>query len=250
MTDLDHERRRLNWDGCPNARDLGGFPTRNGGQTRRAAIVRSDSPHRLSAVGRQALLDHGVRTVVDLRLPAELALDASPFAEPGDHDIDYVNISFIDPDAPPTTPPATMADDYMGMLDRFRSRVAEVIRAIANARSGGVVIHCAAGRDRTGMISALLLDLVGVPRDLIAEDYGLSSEYLRSVSEAWIASEPDKRAEREADVVRWWTRPEVMLQVLAWLDRRFGGTEAYLREAGLAEAEIGAIRGRLIGVEG
>jgi protein-tyrosine phosphatase len=247
MAEFDHDARRLNWDGCPNARDLGGFPAAEGKWTRRGAIVRSDSPHRLSDVGQQSLVDHGVRTIVDLRLPEEVSANSYPFAEPGAHGITYRNVSFIDPAAPGPTGPQSLADDYVDMLDRYRSRVVDAMRAIALAPPGGVLIHCAAGKDRTGLISALLLDLVGVPRRLIAEDYALSSHYLRAQTDEWIAREPEKRAEREADVARWWTRPEVMLDVLDRLDRRHRGTAEYLRAAGLSEGDVAAIRERLAG---
>jgi protein tyrosine/serine phosphatase len=83
--------RRLAWDGCLNARDLGGYPTGDGGRTRWGAVVRSDSVAALTEAGRQALLDYGVRSMVDLRLPQEVAAHPNPFAEPGDHGVAYTN---------------------------------------------------------------------------------------------------------------------------------------------------------------
>lgn len=246
-----HDARRLDWPGCPNTRDLGGLPTVRGGHTRRGAVVRSDSPHRLSKAGQKALLDHGVRTIVDLRLPDEAASGRYSFAVPGDHGITYQNLSFISPsaagsDASESAEPLRLADDYKRMLERFSSQVVAITRAIARAAPGGVLIHCHAGRDRTGLIAALLLDLVGVPREIIAEDYALSSENLRERTEEWLSSNPDRRAEWEEDVRRYWTRPEVMGEVLAYLDERFGGTEGYLRKAGLGDDEIAALRAKLL----
>jgi hypothetical protein len=113
-------------------------------------------PDRSGHLFRAALADYGVRAVVDLRLPDELADRPNPFAEPGDHGIAYTNVSFADPAAafPPDT--FTLAENYLWVLDRFRGFVAQVMTAIARAPEGAVVIHCAAG-DRTGLISALLL---------------------------------------------------------------------------------------------
>jgi protein-tyrosine phosphatase len=93
--------RLLEWEGCLNARDLGGYATEGGRETRWGAVVRSDSPAALTEVGRAALAAYGVRAIVDLRLPAELADHPNPFAEPGDHGIAYTNVSFIDPPSPP-----------------------------------------------------------------------------------------------------------------------------------------------------
>jgi protein-tyrosine phosphatase len=247
VPDHDHHSRRLTWEGCPNARDLGDLPTVTGVRTQRAAIIRSDSPHRLTGGGARSLVDHGVRTIVDLRLPYEAAEASYPFARPGDHGISYVNISFVDPTQRGTTPGrAPLADDYKGMLVRFRVQVAEIVGAIADAPAGGVLIHCAAGKDRTGMIVALLLDLIGVPRELIADDYALSGEYLRDRTQEWITCEPADRAEREAEVKRTMPTRQVMLEVLAFLDERFGGTELYLTQAGLSSEQLAKARTRLL----
>jgi protein tyrosine/serine phosphatase len=241
-----HHARRLWWDGCPNARDLGGLPTASGGRTRWGAIMRSDSPHRLTPAGEQALIDHGVRTIVDVRLPGEASADAHSFAVPGDHGISYVNLSFVDPAfEPDDSAPVFLADIYKDMLARDIERVGAIMRAIADAPGGGVLIHCHAGKDRTGLLCALLLDLVGVSPQIIAEDYALTGEYLRKRTEAWVARVPDQRAERQREADRSHPRPEIMLEVLAFVDKRYGGSEAYLRLAGLQPAEIARLRARL-----
>ena len=182
--------RRLAWEGCVNARDLGGYPTADGRETRWGAVVRSDSPAALTEAGRAALADYGVRAIVDLRLPTELADAPNPFAEPGDHGIAYTNVSFIDPAFAPDAV-TTLADDYLQMLDRYRRPVAEAITAVAQASPGAVLVHCAAGKDRTGLVAALLLGLVGVPAETIAADYAMTGEALRPSSRpGWTATRP------------------------------------------------------------
>ena len=200
--------------------------------------------------GRPALADYGVRAIVDLRLPGELDREPNPFAEPGDHGIAYTNVSFIDPAAAPPEEVATLAEDYVRMLDRYRGGVADVMVAVAEAPEGGVLIHCAAGKDRTGLISALLLGLVGVPAATIADDYALTAELLRSRELEWLEHGPGERAEREAMVARFAPTAEVMLEVLARLTERWGGVEPYLLAAGVSRGDLERLRDRLLAPPG
>jgi protein-tyrosine phosphatase len=244
---IERERmRRLAWEGLLNARDLGGYPTADGRQTRWGAVVRSDSPAALTPAGRLALLDYRVRSMVDLRLPAEVAAHPNPFAEPDTHGVAYANVSFVDPAAPPPGDDTRLADDYKGMLDRFRGPVAAAMAAIANAPEGGVLIHCAAGKDRTGLIAALLLGLVGVAPETIAADYALTAECLRPRNEAWLEDGPGDREERAALLARFAPTAEVMLEVLDHLHKRYGGVEPYLLEAGVSPADLARLRERLL----
>lgn len=240
--------RRLDWEGCPNARDLGGYPTADGRPTCWGSMFRSDSPSRLSDVGRAALVASGVRTIVDLRLPAELATNPNPFAPPGLPGIDFWHESFIDPTFTATpSGKVTLAGDYQRMLRRFSHRVAAIMRRIANAPEGPVLFHCWAGKDRTGLVSALLLELAGVPREIVAADYAMSEEYGRARTLEWLENGPGTRAERAAELA--WGRPtqEVMRETLADLDARYDGAEGYLRQAGVTIEEIGRLRGRMVG---
>ena len=239
--------RRLAWEGLLNARDLGGYPAAGGRETRWGAVVRSDSLAALTGAGRAALAGYGVRAIVDLRLPDELARHPNPYAEPGDHGIAYTNVSILDPAAgfPPDT--LTLAENYLWTLDRFAGYVAEVMAAIAGAPEGGVLIHCAAGKDRTGLISALLLGLAGVPAETIAADYALTAELLRPRDQEWLEHGPGERAEREALAARFAPTAEVMLAVLAGLTERHGGVEPYLRSTGLDAGDLERLRRRLVG---
>lgn len=243
--------RLLEWEGCLNARDLGGYATGDGRETRWGAVVRSASLAALTEAGRAALADYGVRAIVDLRLPAELADDPNPFAEPGDHGIAYTNVSFIDPAAAPPDAVTTLAEDYLQMLDRYRQGVAEAMTAVARAPDGAVLIHCAAGKDRTGLIAALLLGLAGVPDETIAADYAMTAELLRHREREWLEGlEPEERAEREAMLARYAPTAEVMSAVLEGLAERFGGVEAYLLATGLGRDDLDRLRDRLVAPAG
>jgi protein tyrosine/serine phosphatase len=116
-------------------------------------------------------------------------------------------------------------------LERYRENFAAAIAAVADAREGGVLIHCAAGKDRTGLISALLLRLAGVPEAEIAEDYAESEVNLAELTSKWIAEAPDG-AERERRRQLSTTPREAMLGVLEALDERYGGVRGYLLAAG------------------
>jgi protein-tyrosine phosphatase len=238
--------RRLAWEGVLNARDLGGYPTADGRQTRWGAVVRSDSLTALTSAGREALISHGVRSMVDLRLPGEVADQPNPFAEPADHGIAYANVSFVDPAAAPPEDAITLADGYKRMLDRFQKQVAAVMAAIAEAPGGGVLVHCAAGKDRTGLIAALLLGLAGVAPETIAADYALTAECLRPREQAWLENGPGDRAEREEQLRRFAPTAAVMEAVLEHLTVRYGGVAAYLLEAGVAPEDLDRLRARLL----
>ncbi|MFD0661833.1 tyrosine-protein phosphatase [Thermocatellispora tengchongensis] len=141
----------LSWPGCGNVRDLGGLPTLWGGRTRTGALVRSARP---GPPATPALLGYGVRLVVDLRLAAECAADPSPLAG---HPC-YRNLSVLrDEDRVLEAMGDTLPAIYRAVLDRGADRLARVVTAIARAEPGAVLLHCHAGRDRTGLAVALAL---------------------------------------------------------------------------------------------
>ncbi len=242
--------RRLNWPECYNARDLGGLATRDGRLTRRGAIVRADCPSRLTACGWQALMAHGVRTIIDLRgaaehasAPYEAAVPASLAAEldviqmplrPGSAEVNWA-LSEAD----------TLAEAYALTVDRCQGNVAAVLRAIAHARPGGVAIHCQSGRDRTAIIVALLLDLVGVPPGVIAADYLESQARLWPRWEALVAAAGSEQAAGLSE--KPLLDAETMRALLDHLREQYGGVEGYLDAIGLASAERDALVARLLG---
>lgn len=173
--------RRLTWDGCFNARDLGDMRTSDGRVTRWGAVVRSDSLNRLTSAGWSALKAHGIRTIVDLRNDEELVPDAAP--RPAGLTTVHVPLD----DIADTEFWKYLWDNgldgsplyYAPFLERKPERCAAAVMAVARARPGGVVVHCGIGRDRTGLVTMLLLALAGVAPDEIAADYELSNNWLR-----------------------------------------------------------------------
>jgi protein-tyrosine phosphatase len=246
--------RDLVWDGLLNVRDLGGHSTEDGGETRFGSIVRADSIRQLSDEGWAALVDYGVKTVVDLRANEELEADP-----PAELPVEVLHVPFMETDrsdwqkveeeleaavkAAPDVATATR-DVYLIFLEHFAQNVAAAIRAVADAPEGGVVVHCAGGKDRTGLLTAFLLHLAGVGVDEIAEDYALSEKRLRSRHERWLAeAESEEERERLQRVLQ--TPVDSMKGVFEELERRYGSVEGYLHHGGLTDDELARARSRL-----
>jgi protein-tyrosine phosphatase len=242
--------RVLEWDGCANVRDLGGFRTADGGTTRRGAVVRSDNARRLTDAGWEALVAHGVRTVLDLRWPEELAedpprelpIEAVHVSLFGNLDLDY--FKDLDARVAPLAKADRVRETYLEFLELYRENFAAAIAAVADAAEGGVLVHCAAGKDRTGLIAAFLLRLAGVPEDDVAEDYAESEANLAELTSKWIAEAPDER-ERERRVKLSSTPRDAMSGVLAALDERYGGVREYLLAAGASPETLDRAAARL-----
>jgi protein-tyrosine phosphatase len=237
--------RALAWDACLNVRDLGGLATIDGRRVRRGALVRSDQLCRLSDGGRTALVAHGVRTVIDLRNPAEAEKDPDPIWH--EHGVDYLLIpqqsEQLWREMDPVARTRTERDSLV--IDRRAEQIAAMARAVANAVPGGVLIHCLAGKDRTGIAVAMLLSLVGVSEADIAEDYSLTVPNLAAELTAALAAAPDDDA--RARLVRSYDASvDTMLATLAHLRTRHGGAKAYLMRAGLSDADIERIRARML----
>lgn len=243
--------RRLLWDACYNAREVGGYPTQQGGQIAWRVLVRTDNLSRLTAGGRAALIDYGVRAIIDLRDPSELTMEPHFFTtatDPGKAPV-YYNVPLIHlaDEAwqkkvahDPTTP-----DFYCLTLDHFKSQVAAIMRTFLATSEGSVLVHCHAGKDRTGLVVALLLAVAGVPEEIIAEDYALSNHYLQPWYQQLFtaqAHDPAKQAQLNADFA---TFAEYMLTVFAYLSQQYGGVQPYLLATGLTAQEIAQIRQRL-----
>jgi protein-tyrosine phosphatase len=242
--------RQLVWDGCLNVRDLGGHATEDGGHTAFGEVIRADSVRRLSEAGWLQLVDYGVARIVDLRHADELAADP-----PANVPVEVVHVPVLpDPAWPYWAEIDAVADAagdsaaaraavYLEFLDRFDHGFAAAISAVAGAGRGGVVVHCFAGKDRTGLVAALLLRLAGVSVRDVAADYALSEENLRAWSEPWIeraADEMDRERRRRTAAAP----AAAMETVLRELEAR-GGPREYLRAAGVPNADLQRVRNRL-----
>lgn len=231
----------LDWPDCLNARDLGGTATLDGGSIRPGALIRSDNHNRLTGAGKAALHAAGVSRILDLRAPVECEADPSPFA--GDREL-YRNVPLQDPHYPRNDDGDTLPEVYAYMLDRNPVLFAAAMDELAGAPPGAVVIHCHAGKDRTGIVAALALTLAGVGPEAIGDDYELSAERRRELALAELARIEDP-ARRDFMYPRMFVRSAYMLDTLTHLDRTYGGVRPYLEKAGFSDAGITAVRERL-----
>ncbi|MQS13450.1 tyrosine-protein phosphatase [Streptomyces kaniharaensis] len=233
------EDRTLVWDGCLNVRDLGGLPTADGRLTARGAVVRADNLDRLTAEGWDALLDHGIRTVVDLRNVEEYK-PLLPLPE----GIDLIRIPLDELAGPAWWETYGRLDGtplaLRPYLDHCPHAAAELITTVAGARPGGLVIHCGAGRDRTGLATLLLLALAGVEPAAITEDYLLSGPNVRPLY--GMLGLPDPYHRIDAVLAEAGTTAEAALaDALDGFD-----PAAHLLAAGVSPADIAAVRARLL----
>lgn len=231
----------LDWEGCWNARDPGGLPAAAGQVVRPGALIRADSLDGLTDAGWAALVEHGVRTVVDLRNPDEVGPDRA--ARPADVQTLRLPLDGIEHrdfwDYWQSGPQFATPAYYGPHLERFPERSARVVAAVARARPGGVVVHCMSGRDRTGLVAVLLLALLGTPLEVILADYGLSTE--RLAVRAAALGEPDPGPELLAWLEREGTSAATLLA--AFVARDLAGA---MLVGGLEAADVAVLRQRML----
>lgn len=243
--------QRIPFEGVVNFRDLGGYASELGGSVRFRRVFRSDRLDRMTAADRQRWTELGIRTIYDLRRVDERQISPDPF--PNEH---VCIISSLEKGGYPKLgeePPEMDGADllrllYRGILDHAGADIGRIFRGFADPTGVPALFHCTAGKDRTGMIAALLLEWLGVPRETVLDDYELTNEYRhepaeRDTFERLVAEgmAPEAAAGLLA-APRW-----AMAETLAELDDDFGGIETYLRRrAGLDDRVLGTLRETLL----
>jgi protein-tyrosine phosphatase len=226
--------RHLRLPGTRNLRDVGGYPAGPGRATRWGTLLRTDALDRLPDSSRVRLLELGIRQVIDLRWPSELANEPSVFAD--SPVVRYISVPLLDN---PPEPAEGLPHIYRRMLDERSAQLAVVVRALLSPDGLPAIVGCAGGIDRTGVTIALLLSAVGVPADVVAADYAMST--------ACFATDG-----REAGLDGWRAgavaidcRPEYMLGTLEHLEREHGGAAALLGRHGLGHEALAELVERL-----
>ncbi len=245
--------RQLPWDGCHNVRDLGGLPIARGGETKYGSVVRADGLNRLSEAGWSDALNYGVTRVVDLRFTEERAGDPGVPAA-----IELIHVSLFgerdpvrDSEWEQSTRSAsdltdTFAALYIATINDYAAQVVRAVTAVAETNGGCVAVHCFAGKDRTGVVTALLLSVAGVERDVIVDDFSASDTGVLRLCADWIASAENdfERSYR----TRLLTAPAAaMATLLDHVETAWGGVDSYLLTHGVERAAVEQLRARLVG---
>lgn len=243
---MTNDARHLAWDACLNVRDLGGFATRDGRTTRWRALVRADNLCRLTHHGRKALARYGIRTVIDLRSRSELTLEHDPFSRPELAGISYLSLPQLSDEFwARWNQRMTGHEGDLLTLDTCQQNIAQMITTIALAPDGGVLFHCHAGKERTGLAAAILLALAGVDADDINADHVASDVYLEPLYQAWVAAIEDPQ-KRERGTAHLRLDPDQMRLTLAAIDERYGDVVSYVLRCGVSRDDLARLRTRLI----
>jgi len=222
--------RHLPLPGTRNVRDVGGYPAHGGRVTRWRTLLRSDQLDRLPATGQAELVGLGLRHVIDLRWPDELELHPNVFRHSSL--VRYTSVPLLADDP---TPWLGLAGMYRHVFDARGPQLAQVARALLEPGGLPAAIGCAAGKDRTGVTVALLLDLAGVDRAVIVEDYAVSAACFANPA-AHVEPDDWRAGSLVVD-----SPPAYMEAALEHLEREHGGAGALLRRNGLSETELATL---------
>ena len=231
------------FENLANFRDIGGRPVDGGGEVRSGRLFRSDSVAYASAADARRLhADLGLATVIDLRGERETArYGRGPLA---DLPIGYVHVPITDvgPGG------GDLADFYLAVLDQRGAMLADLLRGLLAPGALPAVVHCEAGCDRTGVVTAVLLGLLGVPDEVIIADFDLTREALPAMNARWrrffLADERNLPEDWVEET--WGEREAAMVRTAARVRQRWGGWEGWASTYGLTAPELTALRALLV----
>jgi protein tyrosine/serine phosphatase len=248
--------RWLPLEGALNARDLGGLPLRDGGTTRSGRLLRADTLQELSDADVAYLSRYPLQAIVDLRTPLEAQREGrGPLAS---QPIDYVNLPFVPDSAIVADDPrqevvvadrqrADRVEHYLDYLRLAGGRVLQALEVLARPGNGAVLFHCAAGKDRTGVLAALALDIAGVRREAILDDFALTNERLDRVRSRLARLRTYSASVNQLSSNELRAERATMDGFLKGVDAHWGGPAAWARSMGADDALLAGLTARLTG---
>jgi protein-tyrosine phosphatase len=249
---VNHPRRLIGLEAVHNFRDLGGYPTASGQSTKWRTLFRSDGLYRLRGADDMSRVRQlGLKSVIDLRTEREQrdqGIFPTDDIEVSFHHLSIVDVTWSDTETPEFDDEVEfLVWGYRDMLEIGSSRFADAMCVLAQTDSVPAVFHCAAGKDRTGVLAALLLSSLGVDDAHICADYGLTQDAMQRTI-AWSKVHRPELAERYATIPKAFLAadPRAMQIVLTELAQKHGSVRNYVREIGVADATVEALGNLLL----
>ena len=239
--------RHIPLEGSVNFRDLGGYVGHDGQTVKWRSLFRADSLSHLTHADHDVVRKLGIATVIDLRTDAEVERDT--------FDTDLTSVRFHRAPLMKTThraeefkdSPFLLSDTYITMLSDAGHEIKGAVEVVADPESGPVIFHCAAGKDRTGVLAALLLGLLGVADDVIIEDYALTARAMGDLRARMIERRPEiaDRIAKLGDPILS-ALPENMERLLGIIHGQWGSIDAYASSIGITDETVTALRSKLL----
>ncbi len=227
-----------------NTRDLGGLPLEKGGHTRYGVYYRSDIPMGLAQNDFALLAQHGLTTVIDLRRPLEIERDLSSLQGRDGLNWHHVEVWGRIDEASSPKDHFNIVAFYLAALDHAGPAFVDAMNILANSE-GAALYHCTAGKDRTGLVSLMLLELAGVPTEVIIDDFALTHDRIGPLRERLLADAEKNGVAREDMASLLGATPDLIIPAIEHLHQRHGGAEEYLTRHGVTEETLGRLRTRL-----
>ena len=236
MLYMTREERLLPLEKMVNTRDLGGYETQAGTYSRAHKYLRASSPSNATQKDIQDLKDYGVRVVIDLRSDFEKEQQKNPFQD--DKDVDFYEVNLFDSSTASIVPEEVkqyrdLGGVYIYLLEGMKKQFKELFDIFLKYPYDCILFHCSAGKDRTGVTAALLLDLIGCHEYDIVKDYSESYENNIEINEGLAQMMEDEEAKQYLK-----SSPRYMMELLDYLREHYGSSKEYLQEIGLKNEEI------------
>jgi protein-tyrosine phosphatase len=242
------DRRHLQVEGTLNFRDIGGYPVEGGGTTTWRTLFRSDALHRVNDDGSRSIAELGLKTVIDLRVLEELMIAQSPLSDFADRGTRTLHLSLVGKDF--SELPPDLDGVYFYAVDKCGPAIGSAIKHLAAPGALPGLVHCTAGKDRTGVVIAFALAALGVPDEVIAADYALSSMYLVPESIAVIGQLiADSGLGEQLTEALLASPPELIVRTLDRARAQAGSIVGYLASNGVTEADLASLRAALLTTE-
>ncbi len=244
MEETLHPDRGLDIESAQNVRDLGGYKTADGGRTAWNRFVRSGDMDKMTEEDQKKLIAHGIGAVIDLRMAREIAEMPNVFS--GSREVNFYIHDFwgdrfdtYRSKSKGAPPEVKLADLYCSGLIISGFIMAEIMTTIADTSDNGFAFHCRSGKDRTGLVGAMLLAIAGVPDETICADYALTSTYLNSPDTDKYVKDGQPGAYLKG------CSPKTMALTLEFLQENFSGAEGYLKHIGVSDEQISRVREKM-----